>query len=134
MIFCEPFDFLAVSSLPTEGLNYIADWSSTLAQRWHETKTFVEHSIAFSDDVLHVWVGVLLQLAVAAVTKRTISSWLPWLVVLGLELANEASDFRFERWPDLAMQAGESAKDVILTMLLPTVLLVVVRRAPRLFR
>lgn len=108
--------------------------TSALAHKWFEIKTFVEHSIAFSDDVLHAWVGVLLQLGVAAATKYPISSWTPWLAVLGLEIANELSDFWFERWPDLAMQTGEAAKDVILTMFLPTVLLIVARRAPWLFR
>ena len=108
--------------------------TSALAHKWLEIKTFVEHSIAFSDDVLHAWVGVLLQLGVAAVTRYPISHWVPWLAVLGLEIANELSDFWYERWPDLAMQTGESAKDVLLTMFLPTVLLIVVRSTPRLFR
>lgn len=107
--------------------------TSALAQQWYEIKTFVEHSFAFSDDALHVWVGVLLQLGVAAVTKRPISSWTPWLAVFGFEIANELSDFWFERWPDTAMQVGEGAKDLILTMLLPTVLLIATRHAPRLF-
>ena len=43
-------------------------------------------------------------------------------------------DFWIERWPDLWMQLGESAKDILLTMALPTVLMFAVRSRPNLFR
>jgi hypothetical protein len=39
-----------------------------------------------------------------------------------------------EQWPDLAVQYGESAKDILLTMTLPTVLLVMARAWPQLFK
>lgn len=108
--------------------------ASVLAQQWFELKTFAEYNIVFSNDVLHVWAGVLLQLGIARLKNLSISKWSPWFAVLALEIANELSDFLFERWPDLAMQAGEGAKDVILTMFLPTVLLIVARRVPGLLR
>jgi len=103
-----------------------------LSFHWYALKTFVEHGLAFSDDVLHTLAGVVLQLLFAAMLRSTVARWWPWTIVLVLELANEASDLRFERWPDLAMQLGEGAKDVILTMALPTLLLVVARRFPKL--
>lgn len=56
----------------------------------------------------------------------------PWLMVLALELANEWSDLYIEVWPQHAMQWGESAKDVLLAMALPTLLLIVARYRPRL--
>ena len=83
-------------------------------------------------DSLHVVVGLLLQLTVAGVFRSTLKSWRPWLAVLALELANEANDLLVERWPDPGRQWGEGAKDVLLTMLLPTVLLLVARRLPQL--
>jgi len=107
---------------------------SVLAQDWHAIKTFVEHNIDFDNDVLHVWAGVLLQLGVASLRTLPVSSWTPWLAVFALEITNELSDFLFERWPVFAMQAGEGTKDVILTMFLPTVLLIIARRAPGLLR
>jgi hypothetical protein len=100
---------------------------------WYETKLFVERSIAFSSDSLHVLAGVVVQLAAGLVLKRPISNWRPWLVVFVLACFNELVDLKFDYWPMRALQYGESARDLILTMALPTVLLIVARRAPKLF-
>ena len=53
-------------------------------------------------------------------------------MVLTLEMANEWSDLYTEAWPQHAMQWGESAKDVLLTKALPTLLLLLARCRPRL--
>jgi hypothetical protein len=100
---------------------------------WGHSKTFVEHSIGFSHDALHVLVGPIIQLLFAAVLRTSIRSPWPWLAVLLLELANEWHDLRAEHWPDLQMQYGEGVKDLLLTMALPTVLLLLARYAPRVF-
>lgn len=109
--------------------------ASRLSFGWYEIKTMIERAIAFQDDALHVLVGVLFQLGIAIAWRRSIGDARPWLIVLALELVNEASDFAFDRWPHdmFPAQIGESLKDVMLTMLLPTVLLTVSRRWPRLF-
>ena len=99
---------------------------------WFDAKTFFEHSLAFSHDALHSFVGVVVQLAVAAVLRCSVARWKPWLVVLVLELANEASDLYGEVWPTRSQQWGESAKDLLLTIFLPTLLLAISRPAPRL--
>ncbi len=108
--------------------------SSTIlhvAWSWEETKYFIEHSIAFSSDALHVITGVLLQQLFAAILRRPVSSFWPWLPVLALTLANEAADLWFDQWPHPGMQYGEGARDVLLTMFLPTVLMLSVRWLPR---
>jgi hypothetical protein len=97
---------------------------------WYITKTAAEHALGFSNDALHVMIGVSLQLVVARVMRVSAAHFLPWLAVLGLELLNEWWDLSFEIWPDHAMQWGESAKDVLLTMAVPSILLVVARRWP----
>ncbi len=66
-------------------------------------------------------------------SRRPLSDWRPWLAVLVLLVLNECVDLWVERWPDLAMQYGESAKDLLLTMILPTLGMILVRSAPRLF-
>ena len=104
------------------------------AEHWYETKLFIEHAIAVSHDSLHVLTGVLIQLAVALITRRPIGSWLPWSAVLFFTLMNEAVDLWVERWPNPGMQFGEGAKDVVLTILLPTILLIAARLRPGLFR
>lgn len=106
-----------------------AFWSAIKAS----IETFTERSLGFSHDALHVLVGVCLQLLFAALLRSSIRSLKPWAVVLALELLNESHDLRVETWPSPAMQWGESAKDVLLTMALPTLLLLVCRYAPGLF-
>ena len=101
---------------------------------WYQAKLFIEHSVAVSNDALHVIVGVLVQLAACLLLRRPVSSLPPWLVLLAATVWNEAVDLWTERWPEPGMQYGEGAKDLALTMLLPTVLLLVTRLRPQLFQ
>lgn len=101
---------------------------------WYEAKMFIEHASVVSSDALHLLVGTLVWLLVAFVLRKPITRWAPWLILLGLIAFNEAVDLWIERWPDLAMQYGETAKDVFLTMVLPTALMFAARLRPSLFR
>lgn len=100
---------------------------------WLEWKLFLERSVAFSQDAVHVIVGVLLMIAAALLLRKPISSWWPWVVVLAATLINEFVDLWVEQWPEAAMQYGEGAKDVLVTMFVPTVLLVSARLLPGLY-
>ena len=84
---------------------------------WFHVKELVRHATGWPMDTLHVMGGVLLQLALAALLRTSLASKWPWLIVLLLELANEAYDLWFERWPSLPMQVGEGLRDLIGTML-----------------
>ena len=97
---------------------------------WYHFKLFVEHSSGVSMDALHILVGFLLYLAAARLMRRSLRSPLPWLALLILELANEAYDFHIEIWPDFASQLGEGAKDLLLTMALPSLIFIVARCRP----
>lgn len=99
---------------------------------WYQVKLFLQHASGFSMDALHVIIGVLLQLIIALTFRSSVARPLPLLCVLALELINEANDFRVEIWPQPGMQWGESAKDVILTMLVPTTIFLVARYRPKL--
>lgn len=110
----------------------ILRWSLGSADDWYQVKLFLEHASGFSMDALHVIVGVVLQLAFALLYRSSVARPWPLLSVLALELVNEASDFRVEIWPQPGMQFGESAKDVILTMVLPTLIFLVARYRPKL--
>lgn len=105
---------------------------SALFTGWYDVKMIIERAGMVSTDALHVIAGVMLQLLFASVLRRPLSAWLPWLAVLGLLLFNEAVDLWVERWPSLAMQIGESLKDLLLTMILPTALLAAFRLSPAL--
>ena len=99
---------------------------------WYQLKLFAAHSTGVSMDALHVVVGVLLQLLIALLFRSSVARPLPLLAVLALAVVNEANDFRVEIWPDPGMQFGEAAKDIVLTMFIPTLIFLVARRRPKL--
>ncbi len=99
---------------------------------WYQLKLFAEHSTGISMDALHVIVGVLLLFMIALLFRSSLARPMPLLALLALELINEANDFRVEIWPDPGMQFGEAAKDVVLTMFIPTLIFLVARRRPKL--
>lgn len=107
---------------------------SDFFSRWHETKLFIEHMTTVSHDTLHLMAGLLISLVVATVIRRPITSWLPWAVTFAIILFNEGVDLWVEIWPDHAMQLGEGAKDIVITMAIPTLLALAVRLNPKLFR
>ena len=100
---------------------------------WHEVKIFIEHATRIEHGTLHVIIGILAWLLIALVSRRAASSWIPWAGLLTLILWNETVDLWVEQWPEPAMQYGEGARDVLLTMFVPTVLMFAVRFLPRLF-
>lgn len=106
----------------------------TLMWSWREGKIFLEHSVAFSQDALHVVAGVVVLLATALLLRKPISDKWPWLTVFLLTFVNEYIDIAVEKWPDPAMQYGEGFKDLLLTMFLPSVLMLTGRFLPGLYQ
>ena len=106
----------------------------SVATAWYEGKQIVENTLSVSNDALHVVIGVLVWLALAVIAKRPVSSWLPWAGLAIVLLWNELVDLMIEQWPDPVQQYGEGAKDLLLTMLVPTVILLAARYRPQLFR
>lgn len=100
-------------------------WKSlaTAMPFWHQGKLFIEHSLAISHNSLHIFIGVLLWIAVGLVLRRPLTSWMPWLWVLAAILWNETVDLWIEQWPYPGQQYGEGAKDVLLTMFVPTAIM-----------
>ena len=100
---------------------------------WHQGKLFVEHSLKVEHDALHVIAGVLVWLAIAAVLRKPLSNWRPLGWLFALALWNEVVDLWVELWPDLGMQLGEGAKDLVLTLLVPAILAWLIRARPKMF-
>lgn len=100
---------------------------------WYQFKLLLEHASGISMDALHVLVGLGLQLSFALLFRVSLKSWRPWLFVLFLLIANEAGDLWVERWPEPGMQYGEGLKDIFLTMVIPTIIMVLTRLSPQLF-
>jgi hypothetical protein len=100
---------------------------------WHQAKLFIEHAVTLDHDALHVIVGVLLWLALGLLTRRSLAYWMPWWFLLAVILWNETVDLWTEQWPDPGQQYGEGAKDLLITMTVPTILLFAIRLRPDLF-
>lgn len=101
---------------------------------WYQIKLFIEHASGISMDAWHILLGFVLFLLAAFFLKRSVAHPLPWVVVLLLELGNEAYDLHVELWPDPGSQLGEGFKDIVLTMALPSLVLVIARLRPGLLR
>jgi hypothetical protein len=99
---------------------------------WHHIKDWIEHAVGLNMDALHVYAGVSIQLGAAIVLRKSLKSPWPWLVVFGVEFANEVYDYTYEVWPDRDIQFAEGLRDMWNTMVLPTLFLLLARYAPRL--
>lgn len=98
---------------------------------WEAIKTAVALWTGLERDALHIYAAILIQIAAAALLRRTLASPWPWLVVLVFALANEWLDLHrddlIEDW-----EKGSSLHDLWNTMLVPTILALLARFAPRL--
>ena len=88
----------------------------------------------FEKDALHIYAALVIQIVAAKLSRRSLGHVMPWLTVFGLELVNEGLDLIRGGEPRLMpWQVVSGVHDIINTMILPTVLLVLCRRAPSLF-
>lgn len=110
-------------------------WDSIAAAMvwWHAGKLSIEDSVSISHGSLHILFGFLLWLGIALLSRRPVTSWLPWAGTFIFILWNEAADVWTEQWPVHRVLYGETARDLALTMLIPTVLLFAARMRPQLF-
>ena len=108
----------------------IADAMAT----WHQGKLFLEYSLSVDHDALHIIAGLLVWLVAALLVRRPITSWIPFLWCVAIILWNETVDLWVEQWPDPGRQYGEGAKDLVLTILIPALLMAAARLRPDLFR
>lgn len=85
-------------------------------------------------DALHIYAAVTIQIVVAGVLRKPLSSLIPWLAVLALEIVNEWLDVRYSGEPHLEQWQIDGARhDLVNTMILPTALLLLCRYVPALF-
>lgn len=113
-------------------MTYLLALTESALMTWFEAKMFLEHSISVSPDALHVIAGAVVFLVCARLLRCSISSWRVWFALLCLNFFNEFVDLWAERWPDPARQYGQGMKDLLLTMTVPTILLLVSRFSPAL--
>jgi len=90
-------------------------------------KDLISQYTGLERDALHIHLALFVYLLAALLFRRSPRSPLPWLVVFGIELANEAHDLWVNWGAPWSWSLGEGAKDLWNTMLWPTVLLLVGR-------
>ncbi|QQR40080.1 hypothetical protein [Devosia rhizoryzae] len=88
-------------------------------------KTALTQLLHLSRDALHIHLGLGIYLVAMLLLRRGPTSWLPWLVLLAFELFNELLD----TWHHGQIQVDVlgSTKDILNTMLWPTLLLIAAR-------
>lgn len=111
-------------------LPLLPNWLGRGFQSWHDAKILLEHSTSVDHDSLHLLVGALLWVLCATVARRPLRDWLPLFCIFLVILINETVDFWIEIWPEKAMQWGEGAKDIMMTMAVPLVLFTALRIFP----
>jgi hypothetical protein len=85
-------------------------------------------------DALHIYFGFAIQIAAAAIFRKSLANFLPWLTVLAFELVNEGLDMWLGEEAHLkAWQFAGARHDILNTMILPTAVLLLCRFCPRLF-
>ena len=99
---------------------------------WQQIKEAIAFWTDLERDALHIYAALLVQVGSAWIFRKRLSHGLPWAGVLALAVANEMLDMKgdelVEQWE---LDAG--VHDLWNTMLLPTLLLLLARFAPRLF-
>ena len=99
---------------------------------WEQVKSAISLWTELERDALHIYAAILVQILAAALLRRSLASPWPWLLVLVAALLNEALDITrdgiFETW-----ERAAALHDLWNTMLVPTLLALLVRFAPRLF-
>lgn len=98
-----------------------------LLEHWTEAKFAFEQSIPVGNAWIHLIVGPVIMVVAALLMRKRVASWGPWLVVLLLILVNEWLDLVIAIWPRREPRYGDSVSDFLLTMAIPTLLLVIGR-------
>src|SRR5690606_26627609 len=98
---------------------------------WVQFKDYLSQVTDLSQDALHIYAAILIQISAAFVSRRSLAHPLPWLCVAVVLAVNEGLDLaqpgkRIEEWQVLG-----GLQDLWNTLLLPTVLLLVARHAPQ---
>jgi hypothetical protein len=98
---------------------------------WVQFKVYLTEVTDLSQDALHIYAAALIQVAAALLLRRSLAHSLPWLCVFVLLAFNEVVDLAEPGKPVEEWQVLGGLQDVWNTLLLPTVLMLLARFAPR---
>ena len=103
------------------------------ARFYSDTKLAIEQALPFDADWLHLAIGPAIFVVAALVLRRPQSGWGPWLVVAALAVANEIVDVTEGAANSHESAYFEAATDFLLTVAIPTLLVIVARFRPTLY-
>jgi hypothetical protein len=99
---------------------------------WTVTKIDLSRITGLPDDTLHVLAGMLVLTIAALVLRRPPWDWRPWLIVVLAETINEAYDLSQVVFKTDEGNFRASLHDFWLTLLWPTIILLIYPRFVRL--
>lgn len=98
---------------------------------WLELKELLAVTTGLSRDALHIYAAIFVQVISALVFRKSLAHPIPWLCALVAILVNEWADLSLLKGPLESWQVDGGVHDFWNTMLLPTVLFLLARFAPR---
>lgn len=90
-------------------------------------KTDLATFLGISKDALHVHIGLAVFFVAVVILRKSPGSLVPWILVLAFEVANELMDIFHWYGGAWTIELGDSAKDIIGTMLWPTLIMLLAR-------
>lgn len=96
-------------------------------------RAFLAHSFGFGPNAVHVILAVLVQLLLCALMRTPVSSLWPWIAIEMLVLARTIVTFEPAAWADHDVGYYTNLIGLALSLLLPTMLMLLARYFPRLF-
>ena len=94
---------------------------------YNAIKTDLAMFLGISKDALHIHIGLALFFGLVLLLRPRPNSLLPWLGVLAFEIANELFDIFHWYNGRFSFEIGDAFKDIVNTMLWPTVAMVTIR-------
>ncbi|MDO9362990.1 MAG: hypothetical protein Q7T60_08700 [Sphingopyxis sp.] len=95
----------------------------SLLEFYRPLSSFLGDSTGASDSLLHVHAGMVILFLARIVTRRSLATWTPFLVVLAAAIAKEVAD----RVAHGSWRMQDSGMDVLNTIFWPFVLMVGLR-------
>ena len=100
-----------------------------MIEEWRSWKLATSGELHLSNDALHVLAGLTLFVLVCLVFRWRPSDWRPWTIVFMAECFNEAMDMIGMLEDDGVIYVLACVKDLVTTMLPPTILSIVARHS-----
>lgn len=97
---------------------------------FQQVKLFLVDTTGLDKDALHIHVSLIFYLGSCLAFRWKARQWMPWLVVLLAALTGEALDIRDQLASPVPVDWAESVKDMVNTLLAPTLIMMAARLSP----